>query len=88
MVDNSACHGTGGVGDAVYRQRLFRAVAPNAGPTRGSLAWDPNAAAALGWNSEGLHARCGEATRDLAKRLGAARDSAESKDGASSMGTR
>ena len=25
------------------------AGAPNAGPTRGSRAWDPNAAAALGW---------------------------------------
>ena len=29
------------------------AGAPNAGPTRGSRAWDPNAAAALGWSAGG-----------------------------------
>jgi hypothetical protein len=35
-------------GQGLYRTRPT-AGAPNAGPTRGSRAWDPNAAAALGW---------------------------------------
>jgi pyruvate kinase len=34
-----------------------RAAAPNAGPTRGSRAWDPNAAAALGWQDVPLVAK-------------------------------
>jgi mono/diheme cytochrome c family protein len=35
---------------ARYRDGASEAGVTNAGPTRGSCAWDPNAAAALGWN--------------------------------------
>ena len=39
--------GAGGMSACGRGERA--AGVPNAGPTRGSRAWDPNAAAALGW---------------------------------------
>jgi len=62
-LERGACgHGERRSGPASSEERLRPergAGVPNAGPTRGSRAWDPNAAAALGWPAGGKPGEAG-----------------------------